>query len=67
MTAERKQFLEQGKIASGLDVADGFIHLSDLTGPRVVAKLFFTEGESAVRGALCADYVCMCAGCVCGF
>ena len=45
MTAERKQFLEEGKIASGLDVADGFIHLSDLTGPRVVAKLFFTEGE----------------------
>ena len=33
---------EEGKIASELDRADGFIHLSDLTGPRVVAKLFFT-------------------------
>ena len=37
-----KTKLNQGTIASELDKADGFIHLSDLTGPRVVAKLFFT-------------------------
>mmetsp|Transcript_19445 Transcript_19445/g.23262 ORF Transcript_19445/g.23262 Transcript_19445/m.23262 type:complete len:184 (-) Transcript_19445:34-585(-) len=39
---ELAAFKKGGKIESGLDKADGFIHLSDHTSARVVAKLFFT-------------------------
>ena len=40
--SESKAFVAAGKIASELDKADGFVHLSDRTSVPVVAKLFFT-------------------------
>ena len=40
--SESKAFIAAGKIASELDKADGFVHLSDRTSVPVVARLFFT-------------------------
>mmetsp|Transcript_5625 Transcript_5625/g.9714 ORF Transcript_5625/g.9714 Transcript_5625/m.9714 type:complete len:155 (+) Transcript_5625:125-589(+) len=39
---ESAAFQKCGQIESGLDKGDGFIHLSDHTSARVVAKMFFT-------------------------
>eukprot|EP00930_Biecheleria_cincta_P036932 TRINITY_DN25317_c0_g1_i1.p1 TRINITY_DN25317_c0_g1~~TRINITY_DN25317_c0_g1_i1.p1 ORF type:complete len:199 (+),score=26.38 TRINITY_DN25317_c0_g1_i1:49-597(+) len=39
--AEVEQFRKLGRIESGLDKADGFVHLSDRTAPPKVASLFF--------------------------
>eukprot|EP00420_Gonyaulax_spinifera_P035378 CAMPEP_0197880706 /NCGR_PEP_ID=MMETSP1439-20131203/8418_1 /TAXON_ID=66791 /ORGANISM="Gonyaulax spinifera, Strain CCMP409" /LENGTH=404 /DNA_ID=CAMNT_0043500269 /DNA_START=60 /DNA_END=1274 /DNA_ORIENTATION=- len=39
---EASAFRDGGKIASGLDRQDGFVHLSDRTAPPKVASLFFT-------------------------
>jgi len=40
--AEAQGFRDSGKIASTLDINDGFVHLSDRTSAPVVARLFFT-------------------------
>jgi uncharacterized protein (DUF952 family) len=39
---ESAAFQKCGQIESGLDKGDGFIHLSDHTSARIVAKMFFT-------------------------
>lgn len=41
VTSEVEQFRKTGRIESGLDKADGFVHLSDRTAPPKVASLFF--------------------------
>eukprot|EP00935_MAST-01C_sp_MAST-1C-sp1_P002426 g2426.t1 len=43
VASEVEAFKASGTIASGLDKADGFVHLSDKTSARVVAGLFFKE------------------------
>jgi uncharacterized protein (DUF952 family) len=42
---ESAKFKTEGKICSGLDQADGFVHLSDRTSAPVVAGLFFKEAK----------------------
>jgi hypothetical protein len=49
--SESATFQAEKTICSGLDAADGFIHLSDRTSAPVVAKLFFTEAT--------VSYICM--------
>jgi len=40
--SEVASFEKLGRVQSGLDTADGYIHLSDPSSPPTVAKLFFT-------------------------
>lgn len=42
-SSERESFLRKGRISSGLDERDGFVHLSDRSSAPVVASLFFKE------------------------
>mmetsp|Transcript_2264 Transcript_2264/g.6314 ORF Transcript_2264/g.6314 Transcript_2264/m.6314 type:complete len:183 (+) Transcript_2264:45-593(+) len=41
VASEVDHFTKLGRIESGLDAADGFVHLSDRTAPPKVASLFF--------------------------
>ncbi|CAE8606111.1 unnamed protein product [Polarella glacialis] len=42
VAAELEAFGASGKVESSLDIADQFIHLSDVGAPPTVAKLFFS-------------------------
>ena len=46
--SELEKFVASGHVCSGLDTADGFVHLSDATSARTVAKLFFSDCKDLV-------------------
>jgi len=43
LAEESSKFQAEGRVCSGLDRQDGFVHLSDRTSAPVVAELFFKE------------------------